>query len=76
MLSASSAAMHRRVNRRHRARMAAGEGDQILVGFLDDAEPLAQVRDRPLFELDHPSHRAPSVTRRRFNFAIADRQLA
>ena len=23
-----------------------------------DAEPLAQVRDRPLFELDHPSHRA------------------
>ncbi len=48
---------HRAVDRGHRARMAAGEGDQVLVGFLDRAEPLAQVRDRPLFELDHRRHR-------------------
>ena len=43
---------HRRVDRRDRARMAAGEGDQILVGFLGGAKPLAQPRDRALFELE------------------------
>ncbi len=52
---------HRGVDRRDRARMAAREGDQILIGFLGRAEPLAQMRDRPLFELDHPSHRAECI---------------
>ncbi len=40
------------------ARVAASEGDQILVGFLDHAEPLAQLRDRAFLELDHLAHAA------------------
>jgi hypothetical protein len=36
--------------------MAAGECDQILIRFLGLAEPLAEVRYRPLFEGDHRGH--------------------
>ena len=36
--------------------MAAGEGDQILVGLLDRAETVAQMRHRALFEGDDRSH--------------------
>ena len=39
-----------------RARMAAGEGDQILVGLFDRAETVAQVRDGPFFEGDDRGH--------------------
>ena len=56
---------HRRVDRGDRARMAAGEGDQVLVGLLGRAEPLAQVRDRPLFERDHRGHGARGYARER-----------
>ena len=38
--------------------MAAGKSDQILISLLDYANPLAQMRDRPLLELDDPSHGA------------------
>jgi hypothetical protein len=37
--------------------MAAGEGNEVLVGFLDHAEPLAQMRHRPFLEGDHRRHR-------------------
>jgi hypothetical protein len=36
--------------------MTAGKGDQILIGLLRFAEPLAQVRHRALFEGDHRRH--------------------
>ncbi len=36
--------------------MTAGEGDQILVGFLGRAEALPQMRDRALFEGDDRRH--------------------
>ena len=61
---------YRAVDRGHRARMAAGESDQVLVGFLDRAEPLAQVRDRPLFEGDDRGHRRED-TPRAVNFLLS-----
>ena len=39
-----------------RAGMASGEGDEVLIGLLDRAEPAAQVRDRAFFEGDHRRH--------------------
>ena len=36
--------------------MTAGECDEVLVGLFRGAEPLAQMRDRPLFEGDHRRH--------------------
>src|SRR4051795_7518458 len=36
--------------------MAAREGDQVLVGFLDGGDPCAKVRDGPVLEADHLSH--------------------
>ena len=50
--------------------MAAGEGDQVLVGLLDRAEPLAQVRHRPLFEGDHRRHRGARIRPRAVNFLL------
>ena len=36
--------------------MTAGECDEVLVGLFCGAKPLAQMRDRPLFEGDHRRH--------------------
>jgi hypothetical protein len=36
--------------------MAAGDRDEVLVGLLDRAESLPQVRNRPLFEGDNRRH--------------------
>jgi hypothetical protein len=43
--------------------MAAGKGDEVLVGFLDRAEPIAQTRDRALFEGNDRRHRGPEYAR-------------
>ena len=43
--------------------MAAGEGDQVLVGFLDLAKPLAQVRNRAFFEGNNRRHRGREYAR-------------
>ena len=52
---------HGVVDRSHRARMAAREGDEVLVGLFHGAEPLAQMRHRPLFEGDHRRHRGRRI---------------
>ena len=49
---------HRLVDRGDRARMAAGEGDEVLIGLLRRRDPRAQLGDRPILEVDHLSHRA------------------
>ena len=48
---------HRRMDRSNRPRMTAGKGDQVLVGLLHRAEPLAQVGYCPFLEGDHRRHR-------------------
>lgn len=50
----------RRVDRRDRARMAAGEGDQRFIRLFGGAEPLAQASDGLIFELDYLAHRRRS----------------
>ncbi len=62
-----AAGFHRRenggVDGRDGARMAAGEGDEILVGFLRRSQPLAQMRNRAFLEMDHLAHRAREYAR-------------
>src|SRR4051812_9491437 len=53
---------HRLVDRGDRARMAAGEGDQILIGLLRRRHPGAQLGHRPVLEVDHLAHRAEANT--------------
>ena len=43
--------------------MAAREGDKVLVGFLDRAEPLPQLRHRAFFEGDHSRHTTQEYAR-------------
>src|SRR3546814_7661973 len=47
---------HRRMDRGDRARMAAREGDEVLVGLFRRRDPRLQVRHRPILEVDHRTH--------------------
>ena len=71
---------HRLVDRGDRARMAAGEGDQVLIGLLRRRDLRAQPGHRPVLEVDHLSHRVeanPNKVKKRWLFvrAIAMRRL-
>ena len=47
---------HRLVDRGDRARMAAREGDEVLIGLLRRRDPRPQIGERMILEADHPSH--------------------
>ena len=57
-----------RMDRSDRARMAAGKGDEVLIGLFDRAEPVAQMRHRPLFEGDYRRHVGHENTPAAVNF--------
>src|SRR5689334_713904 len=61
---------HGFMDRGDRARMAAREGDQVLIRLLDRAQPLAQMRNRALFEGDHRRHVGKENTPRAVNFLL------
>src|SRR3546814_10980684 len=44
------------MDRGDRARMAAREGDEVLVGLFRRRDPRLQVRHRPILEVDHRTH--------------------
>ena len=47
---------HRFMDRGGGTRMAAGEGDKVLIGLFGRAEPLAQLRHSAFLEWNNPSH--------------------
>jgi hypothetical protein len=55
--------------------MTAREGDEVLIRLLDRAEPLSQMRHRPLFEGDHRRHYGGGNTPGAVNFLLKGGQI-